>query len=79
MGKNQRRTGAIYEQKAGAYLESGYPAEAVGRKKQQVISRCALYYMVCRGMTDVPCRFDVVSFEGDEVTVYRNAFDYIGG
>ena len=25
MGKNQRRTGAIYEQKAGAYLESqGY-------------------------------------------------------
>lgn len=119
MGKNQRRTGAIYEQKAGAYLESqgyeileynyrcrsgeidiiardgeylvfcevkyrsclksGYPAEAVGRKKQQVISRCALYYMACRGMTNVPCRFDVVSFEGDAVTVYRNAFDYIGG
>lgn len=119
MGKNRRKTGAMYEKKAGEYLTDqgyeileynyrcrwgeidiiardgaylvfcevkyrsgaagGHPAEAVDAKKQQIISRCALYYMTGRGMTDVPCRFDVVSFEGDTVTVYQNAFDYIGG
>lgn len=119
MGKNHRRTGAVYEQKAGEYLKNqgyeileynyrcrmgeidiiaedgeylvfcevkyrsgqknGHPAEAVDVKKQQIISKCALYYMTGRGMTDIPCRFDVVSFEGDAVTVYQNAFDYTGG
>lgn len=60
-------------------LRSGHPAEAVDRRKQQVISRCALCYLTQRGMTDQACRFDVVSFEGDTVTVYADAFDYLGG
>ncbi len=58
---------------------SGHPAEAVDRKKQQTISKCALYYITGRGMHKQACRFDVVSFEGDAVTVYQDAFDYIGG
>lgn len=57
---------------------SGHPAEAVGPKKQQVISKCALYYIVSRGLSGLACRFDVVSFEGDDVELYPNAFDYIG-
>ncbi|MCI9423639.1 YraN family protein [Lachnospiraceae bacterium WCA-9-b2] len=57
----------------------GHPAEAVDLKKQRVISRCALYYMKSRGLWEAACRFDVVSFEGDTVTLYSNAFDYIEG
>ncbi len=60
-------------------LKSGYPAEAVDKKKQRIISKCALYYITSRGMSDMACRFDVISFEGEQVTVYQNAFDYIGG
>lgn len=67
------------EVKYRADSKSGHPAEAVDRKKQQIISKCALYYITGRGISDQACRFDVVSFEGDAVTVYRNAFDYIGG
>lgn len=58
---------------------SGHPAEAVDRKKQQAISKCALYYLARHGLTEEACRFDVVSFEGDKVTLYTDAFDYIGG
>ncbi|MGF0032747.1 YraN family protein [Bariatricus sp. SGI.154] len=59
--------------------ESGHPAEAVDYKKQRVISKCALYYLTTHGLTDAECRFDVVSIEGEQITVYQNAFDYIGG
>lgn len=58
-------------------VKSGHPAEAVDRKKQRIISKCALYYIAGHSLADVPCRFDVVSFEGDRVTVYQNAFDFI--
>ncbi len=60
-------------------LRSGYPAEAVDQRKQRVLSKCALYYLTRHGLMDQACRFDVVSFEGDTVTVYPNAFDYMGG
>lgn len=55
----------------------GHPAEAVDLAKQKVISKCALYYMTVNAIEDMPCRFDVVSIENDEITLYRNAFDYI--
>ena len=59
--------------------KSGHPAEAVDRKKQQSISKCALYYITSRNLMDMPCRFEVIGFEGDTMTVYPDAFDYIGG
>ncbi len=59
--------------------KNGHPAEAVDRKKQQVISKCALFYVASRGLSGLACRFDVVCFEGDAVTLYQNAFDYLGG
>lgn len=67
------------EVKYRADLDSGHPAEAVDRKKQQVISKCALHYITGHGMWEQACRFDVVSFEGDTAAVYQNAFEYIGG
>lgn len=58
--------------------KNGHPAEAVDYRKQRVISKCALYYLTTHGLTDAECRFDVVSIEGEQITVYSNAFDYIG-
>lgn len=57
---------------------NGHPAEAVNYRKQKNISQCALYYLTVHGMTERPCRFDVISIEGEKITLYRNAFDYAG-
>lgn len=58
---------------------SGTPAEAVGYRKQMSISKVAGYYMMCRHLSDdTPVRFDVVSILGGQVSVIRNAFEYIG-
>ncbi len=56
---------------------SGYgsPLEAVDTKKQMQIRKVALYYLMKQGFKDdVPCRFDVIAFEGDELTHLENAF-----
>ena len=118
MAYNKRKTGALYEQIAGAYLEkkgyeileynyrckqgevdiiakdgeylvfcevkfrsgtgNGYPFEAVNYRRQQTLSRCALFYIVEKGLTYLSCRFDVISILGEEITLFQNAFDYIG-
>ena len=52
----------------------GMPSEAVHIRKQ-------LYYMTVNGVWGCPCRFDVVGIlgeAGDEIQLYRNAFDYKG-
>lgn len=62
-------------------LGSGYPEEAVDRKKQQRIWQAARYYLYRhRYGEDTPCRFDVVSIigtaggTGEEIRVIRDAF-----
>lgn len=57
--------------------ECGHPEEAVDVRKQRILSKCAMYYLMEHGLMDSACRFDVVSIEGDKLTHYRNAFDYI--
>ncbi len=57
---------------------SGHPSEAVDYKKQRILSRCALYYVMKEKVRDVPCRFDVVSILDQEITLIKNAFDYTG-
>ena len=57
----------------------GHPAEAVDLRKQKRISGCALYYMMEKGIDDIPCRFDVIGICGKEIMLIKNAFDYIGG
>ena len=66
------------EVKYRADKKTGHPAEAVDYRKQKTISQCALYYLTAHGMTDRACRFDVLSIEGEQITLYRNAFDYAG-
>ena len=57
---------------------AGSPLEAVDFKKQQVIFRCAQFYLAEHHMQDVPCRFDVIAVTPDEITLYRDAFPYCG-
>ena len=58
----------------------GAPLEAVDSRKQNVIFRCAMYYLTEHHLEDVPCRFDVIGIQGKdgmkdaEVTYIKNAF-----
>jgi putative endonuclease len=55
---------------------------AVDRKKQQKLSRLALYYLNLKAWKDRPARFDVVAVDlerqGERIELFRNAFDLIG-
>lgn len=52
----------------------GNPLEAVNWKKQKVIYKCASFYLMAHGLNEVPCRFDVIGFEQDEMIHIVNAF-----
>lgn len=56
---------------------AGSPLDAITVQKQRTISKCAMYYMKKNYLNDVPVRFDVVGIVGDEVTLIKNAFDFI--
>lgn len=55
---------------------------AVDRKKQQKLSRLALYYLNLKDWKDRPARFDVVAVDlerqGERIELFRNAFDLVG-
>lgn len=58
----------------------GWGAEAVTRKKQETIVKCARYYLYFRRFpVDTPCRFDVIEINGREVHWLKDAFDASGG
>lgn len=52
--------------------------EAVNYTKQKKICKTASYYIYSKGYSNQPCRFDVIGFDGDEITHIKEAFDYIG-
>lgn len=66
------------EVKARATAEFGTAAEAVTVWKQRRLGAMAADYLARHGVTDCPCRFDVVAIDGVgeemRVTVYRDAF-----
>lgn len=69
--------------------EKGSPLEAVNRRKQQTIFRCAQWYLNGRAYEknvrgtglnekqagEIPCRFDVIGVEGSKITLIKNAFE----
>jgi putative endonuclease len=69
------------EVKARTTAEYGDPAEAVTLQKQGKVAAMARDYLTKMEVTNVPCRFDVVTLILDErgeavaLTVYPNAFD----
>ncbi len=62
------------EVKYRADLHAGYGLEAVDGRKQRRILRAASWYLAQHGGYDRPCRFDVVSFLGEEITLVQDAF-----
>lgn len=53
----------------------GYGSEAVDVRKQSRIRKAAVCYMKEHHISlDHPCRFDVVSFLGDEISIVKDAF-----
>ncbi len=55
----------------------GHPYEAVGRRKQRTICRCARSYINRSRRQGAACRFDVVSIEGERLVHYKSAFEYV--
>lgn len=78
----EHRSLVFIEVKYRSGTECGDPSEAVDYRKQQTISRVALFYLLRHGYTEsTPVRFDVVSVCGTDtvgVMLYRNAFEYCG-
>lgn len=64
------------EVKARKTGQHGYGYEAVDRKKQQLIKKVAEAYLIFthRNLTETPCRFDVVSIDGGNISMFKNAF-----
>ena len=53
----------------------GNPLEAVDVRKQNQIRKVAMYYLMKNKLSEwTPCQFDVIAFEGDEMTHLENAF-----
>lgn len=53
----------------------GSSLEAVTPRKQAVIRKVAQYYLMVRRLGDsLPCRFDVVGIDEEEVTILKDAF-----
>lgn len=63
------------EVKYRAHNNTGAPALAVDRKKQERISRAARWYLMAHGLgPQTPVRFDVVGICGSDIEIYKNAF-----
>ena len=57
--------------------KSGSPFSAVGREKQRIISKVAMFYLIAHGYRELPpCRFDVVGIDGENIHWIKNAFDF---
>ena len=58
--------------------KKGLPVEAVTRRKQKTISKCAVYYLTVHGFLHMDVRFDVISVLDGQIDWIQNAFDYCG-
>ena len=69
----------FFEVKLRTGKTKGSASEAVTFAKQKQICKVAAYYMYeHKFKADTPVRFDVIAIDGDEITWYKNAFDYVG-
>ena len=91
---NKREKGQAGEVRAAACLEEkgyrivevkyrktdsmGLPQEAVNRRKQQRISRAALFYLTEHSLAENRIRFDVIAILGEKITHLEDAFEYQG-
>ena len=70
----------FFEVKYRMTMQCGYAAEAVGYAKQKKICRVSDSFRMINGIyDDVQVRYDVVAFDGEDVTWIKNAFEYVRG
>ncbi len=64
------------EVKARKSIQHGYGFEAVNTAKQSLIKKVAQSYLIMKKLSlyDTPCRFDVISIDGRDITLFKNAF-----
>ncbi|MEE0955747.1 MAG: YraN family protein [Eubacterium sp.] len=56
---------------------AGSPEDSVTYRKQRTISKVSDYYRLKKQIPDdVPCRYDVVAIDGNEIRHIRDAFWY---
>ena len=59
--------------------QMGFPEEAVRKKKQKTIFRCAQVYLMKKNiLSGISCCFDIVAICGSQVTLLKNAFEGVG-
>lgn len=59
-------------------VEAGLPIEAVSFYKQKRIISSALFYMSSHHLPDnTEVRFDVISILGSEISLIKNAFEFV--
>ena len=63
------------EVKYRSNCQYGYPEEAITYYKMKSIIKTANWYLLRHGISEnTPCRFDVVTIFGEEVSVHQDAF-----
>ena len=62
------------EVRARSYSTFGSAAETINASKKEKIKRTALLYLQ-KNRLDSPARFDVITFDGDNLAHFENAFD----
>lgn len=78
IAKDTDGTTVFVEVKYRKNTKNGLPEEAVTYSKQKKISRVALFYLSYKKLPLTGSfRFDVISILGDEITWYKNAFNFI--
>ncbi len=70
----QRDLIVFVEVRSRAYSEFGLAAETINFSKREKIKRTALLYLQ-KDHLDSPTRFDVIAFDGENMTHIENAFD----
>lgn len=66
---------AFVEVKCRMNLSAGYGEEAVGYRKQLRIRKTAIWYLKAQHISvEQPCRFDVVAFMAEKLTLLKDAF-----
>ena len=62
------------EVKARSSDAFGVPSEAVDKRKREKYYKVASEYLLINGLTDTPCRFDVIEIEDGKINHIIDAF-----
>lgn len=71
----EQKTMVFIEVKFRSSGRYGTAIEAVNNRKQQKIRQVAAYFLITTYHTEsIPCRFDVLGFDNENITYIKNAF-----